>query len=622
LTYTELLDSLHSNFSRLFPAWKKRQDKSTNGVLVLRPEDYSEASSFDEVRPQLWTGEMVLRYLERTGLSSQSFVDQLPGLDPKTEIPILVIREVVQEACLYQLTGDRSMSRSTTLGSTTSAVDAVHGSKYGLYIYLMLEAPAVLFPSEYKEAILKHPQLSRYWHEDIWEFGPLNSEYSKIEEKAQHHHVVLIRLDEAGLTAGYCADKGYRNTGDMTLDGWKEYPQHVRDHLHLIILYVDTDVRSSDSSSTLKYPYVKKEPFEVVRIPFGELLKPSVQKINKFVDAVQRVVESINDYEREKLNSDLSQHLVGESNAIQQIREEIERYACEDANVLILGESGTGKELIARGLQERSRRAKERYVRVDCGAISRTLIESQLFGHEIGSHSYAITLHIGYFEYANGGTLFLDEIGNLPLDLQQKLLRAIQEKTIMRVGGNEEIAVDVRIISATNMNIRQRIRGGKFREDLYYRLNEVTIDIPPLRERREDIPLIAEHFLRQQESKGRRRVSFSKEAMDLLVYQNWRGNVRDLLSVVDRCIVNAPEEVITAGFLRSQLEPVDVEEIPASEYVPSVGDPVTLEEIEKHHIELVLKKKGWIIGRAAKVLGIDRTTVENKIEKYGLKKLE
>lgn len=172
------------------------------------------------------------------------------------------------------------------------------------------------------------------------------------------------------------------------------------------------------------------------------------------------------------------------------------------------------------------------------------------------------------------------------------------------------------------MNIRQRIRGGKFREDLYYRLNEVTIDIPPLRERREDIPLIAEHFLRQQESKGRRRVSFSKEAMDLLVYQNWRGNVRDLLSVVDRCIVNAPEEVITAGFLRSQLEPVDVEEIPASEYVPSVGDPVTLEEIEKHHIELVLKKKGWIIGRAAKVLGIDRTTVENKIEKYGLKKLE
>ncbi len=206
----------------------------------------------------------------------------------------------------------------------------------------------------------------------------------------------------------------------------------------------------------------------------------------------------------------------------------------------------------------------------------------------------------------------------MPIDLQAKLLRAIQEKKIRRVGGEKDISVDVRTIAATHRNLNEMTRSNEFRDDLYQRLNVLKIFLPPLRERRDDIPLILNHCLLQRKQKGRRIVRFAKDAVEVLVQQPWRGNVRELLNVVERAIVNCDEEIVTAGFLRNQLEPEEYEIIPASEFVPNLGDPFSLKEIEKYHIDILLKKNDWNVARTAKILEIDRTTLDNKIEKYNL----
>lgn len=230
--------------------------------------------------------------------------------------------------------------------------------------------------------------------------------------------------------------------------------------------------------------------------------------------------------------------MIGESPAIKQIKEMIERVAATDARVLITGENGTGKELVARWLHEKSHRSAGAFVEVNCAAIPSELIESELFGHEKGSFTSAIKQRKGNFEQANGGTLFLDEIGDMSLSAQSKVLRALQENKIMRVGGEKEIPVDVRIVAATNKNVPEEIKKGNFREDLYHRLSVILIHVPSLNERPTDIPLLADHFLTEVcQTQGRPAMSFAKDAYSALQKIKWTGNVRELRNVVERLAI-------------------------------------------------------------------------------------
>ncbi|MDD4141770.1 MAG: sigma-54 dependent transcriptional regulator [Bacteroidales bacterium] len=237
--------------------------------------------------------------------------------------------------------------------------------------------------------------------------------------------------------------------------------------------------------------------------------------------------------------------IVGESDAIKDILSLIDKVAVTDARVLITGENGTGKELVAHQLHEKSLRAAAPFVEVNCAAIPSELIESQLFGHEKGSFTSAVKMRKGDFELANGGTLFLDEIGDMSLAAQAKVLRALQEGRIMRVGGEKEIVVDVRVIAATNKNLREEIEKGNFREDLYHRLSVILINVPPLRERTGDIPLLANYFLTELSGKmGKAPLSFMPEALEKLSQMPWRGNIRELHNVVERLIILC-DKVIT-----------------------------------------------------------------------------
>lgn len=230
--------------------------------------------------------------------------------------------------------------------------------------------------------------------------------------------------------------------------------------------------------------------------------------------------------------------MIGESPAISQIKEMIERVAATDARVLITGENGTGKELVARWLHEKSNRSNMPFVEVNCAAIPSELIESELFGHEKGSFTSAIKQRKGNFEQAHGGTLFLDEIGDMSLSAQSKVLRALQENKIMRVGGEKEISVDVRVVAATNKNVPEEIRKGSFREDLYHRLSVILIQVPSLNERKEDIPLLAKHFLEDVcSTQGKPLMTFTKEAFEELQKIKWTGNVRELRNVVERLAI-------------------------------------------------------------------------------------
>jgi two-component system, NtrC family, nitrogen regulation response regulator NtrX len=243
--------------------------------------------------------------------------------------------------------------------------------------------------------------------------------------------------------------------------------------------------------------------------------------------------------------------MVGESKPIMEMRAMIDRVAPTDARVLITGPNGTGKELVARNLHEQSHRAKSPFIEVNCAAIPSELIESQLFGHEKGSFTSAIKQRKGDFEQAHGGTLFLDEIGDMSLSAQAKVLRALQESRITRVGGEKDIMVDVRVIAATNKNLREEIRKGNFREDLYHRLSVILIQVPPLKDRTEDIPLLANHFMTEAcQNMGRPSLSFSAEAVEAMKRLEWTGNIRELRNVVERLAILCDKEITAQDITR------------------------------------------------------------------------
>jgi two-component system response regulator AtoC len=299
------------------------------------------------------------------------------------------------------------------------------------------------------------------------------------------------------------------------------------------------------------------------------------------------------------------ENVVGRSESMLQVFKTAARVASTDATVLIQGESGTGKELVARAIHQNSPRAAGPFVAVDCGAIAEGVLESELFGHARGAFTGAQAMRRGLFEEADHGTLFLDEIGDVGSNLQARLLRALQEGTIRRVGTNEPIAVDVRVVAATNRDLEQAVKEGAFRADLYYRLDVVTIVIPPLRERREDVPLLAEHFAHKH---GRGEgVAISPAARDLLVAYDWPGNVRELENVVARALALNPSGVILPEDL-----PDAIRSGHAAEPVPvDLAGPErpTLEELGRRYARQVLGETGGNKSRAADILGIDRKTL-------------
>jgi two-component system NtrC family response regulator len=309
------------------------------------------------------------------------------------------------------------------------------------------------------------------------------------------------------------------------------------------------------------------------------------------------------------------EEIVGSSEKIRAVLEMAGRVAASDASVLITGESGTGKELLAKGIHYSSPRADGPFIAVNCAAIPETLIESELFGHVKGAFTGAIRDREGKFELAGGGTLFLDEIGELRIDLQSKILRALQEKTIDRVGGERPVPVDVRVIAATNRDIERAVKDGKFREDIYYRLSVITLHMPPLRERKEDIPLLIEHFLKKYNKAE--PVTLEPEALTVLKDYGWPGNVRELENVIERASVLRRGKVITRAELPDKLmkEQMGVEDIILN--LPEEG--ISLEELEKSLIVKALEKHKGNQTRAAEYLGITRPTLIYRMEKYGLK---
>ncbi len=330
-------------------------------------------------------------------------------------------------------------------------------------------------------------------------------------------------------------------------------------------------------------------------------------QIKKIVSHQNLVLENL--LLKQKLQDTIEEEIVGGSAAMQKVYDFITMVAPTDSTVLITGESGTGKELVARAIHAASERAYMPMISVSCGALPDTLLESELFGYEKGAFTGADHNKKGRFELAHGGTLFLDEVGEITLKTQVDLLRVLQNREFHRLGGKELIKVDVRIIAATNRDLLKAIQEGRFREDLYYRLNVLRLEMPPLRERREDIPLLAEHFVEMFAKKmNRRRMPLSPTALKELACYHWPGNVRELENVIERAMVVGRGPAI-AG-----------EDLPFCGSAPGSGSSCrSLKELEKSHILSVLESNQWNVTRTARELEIDRQTLYNKIQKYGLK---
>ncbi len=306
--------------------------------------------------------------------------------------------------------------------------------------------------------------------------------------------------------------------------------------------------------------------------------------------------------------------IVGKSPQIQRLVKTVQQIAPTDCNVLIIGETGTGKELFARAVHYASPRADQRFVAFNCAAFAEELLVSELFGHERGSFTGAIATKQGLFEAADGGTIFLDEIGDMPPTMQVKLLRVIQEKVVTRVGGTEPIPVDVRIVAATNQDLKRLVEEGSFRSDLYYRLNVVTLEVPPLREHKDDIPLLVHYFVQKHAGQqGKEIARIAPEMMARLRSYDFPGNVRELENLIERAVTLGRGGTLTVADLPDELAaPLPLPPGAEEERLP------TLEEREREYIKMVLVRTGGNKTRAAEILGIDRVSLWRKIKKFGL----
>lgn len=323
-------------------------------------------------------------------------------------------------------------------------------------------------------------------------------------------------------------------------------------------------------------------------------------------------------YENMQAQFSKSEIIIGKSKGIQDVMALVERAAPSRSNVLITGESGTGKELVARAIHLASPRKDGAFISVNCMALNAGVLESELFGHEKGSFTGAVAMRRGRFELADGGTLFLDEIGELSHDMQVKLLRVLQERKLERVGGTEEIEVDIRIVAATNKDLMREVEEGRFREDLYYRLNVVQINLPSLRERREDIPMLVTHFITKlSKDDGLKAKQFTNEAMDFLVGYEWPGNIRQLENVVERCLVMVPGEVVDAADLPPEVKDEETQLKSALDFLPVKLDlAATLDKLEAALVRRALVRADFVQVKAAELLGISKSLLQYKLRKY------
>ena len=343
------------------------------------------------------------------------------------------------------------------------------------------------------------------------------------------------------------------------------------------------------------------------------------------INRLRKQLELENEYLHEEVRElQTFGNVIGKSLSLQHILKQIEMVAPTDANVLITGESGTGKELIVHEIHKRSIRAARPLIRVNCASIPRELYESEFFGHVKGAFTGAVKDRVGRFALANGGTLFLDEVGEIPLDLQSKLLRVLQEGTFERVGDEKTIQSDVRVIGATNRHLKNEVETGKFREDLFYRLNVFPIVMPPLRERKEDIPALAAHFLKlAQEKFNRTGIKLSKANLIMLQNYAWPGNVRELQNVIERAVIIAPANRLVLDLPKNQkIEPL----LSHNPFSHAAGPVLTFDDVkqfERQNILNALNSANWkIFGKngAAELLGIPPTTLTTRIQRMGLKK--
>ncbi|MBW1696490.1 MAG: sigma-54-dependent Fis family transcriptional regulator [Deltaproteobacteria bacterium] len=353
---------------------------------------------------------------------------------------------------------------------------------------------------------------------------------------------------------------------------------------------------------------------------FDYLTKPlDIDELKLLLERALRhyQLEQENRYLKERLDDRFDfGHIIGNSAAMRALFETLAQVAPSEATVLITGESGTGKELIANAIHQNSPRKSRPMIKVNCAALPETLLESELFGHEKGAFTGATSRTRGRFQMAHGSTIFLDEIGEMSPATQAKILRALQEKEIEPVGGSATIKIDTRVIAATNKNLEVEIREGRFREDLYYRLNVVTVEVPPLRKRQEDIPLLADFFLKQYAEKNRKHIKgFTPKALDIMMRYDWPGNVRELENLVERSVVLARADMITPDEFPDAIRDLYME---TKQQDAGLTPGRTLKDVEREMIIRTLEETGGNRTHAAKILGISRRTLQLKLKEYGI----
>jgi transcriptional regulator with GAF, ATPase, and Fis domain len=355
---------------------------------------------------------------------------------------------------------------------------------------------------------------------------------------------------------------------------------------------------------------LKKEIAERVRI------EQELREANAQVEKLKDRLHAENVYLREEIKTEYNfEEIVGSSMAMKKVFQGIEQVANADTTVLITGETGTGKELVARAIHNRSGRRERPPIKVNCAALPAALVESELFGHEKGAFTGAISRKIGRFELANGGTIFLDEIGDIPLDVQVKLLRVLQEQEFERIGGTQTIKVDVRLIAATNRDLAKAVKEGVFRDDLFYRLNVFPIHVPPLRERKEDVALLVQHFVHKFKQKLSKDINkISDETMQLLIDYHWPGNVRELASIIERAMVMSDDSTLRID--REML-------FTAPDAIARGEESPALDDVERRHILKILDQTRWVIdgpNGAARVLGLHPNTLRHRMQKLGIRR--
>ena len=442
-----------------------------------------------------------------------------------------------------------------------------------------------------------------------------------IDDDASLRRVLEYNLQEEGyeVQAAASAEEGLYLFGqsppglvitDMKMSGMdgmmllKTVKERSPETLVIIITAYGTVDLAVEAMKAGAYDYITK--------PFNrEALKLTVRKALQFSGLAE---------ENKRLKSELSDKtdfhtIVGSSREMEKVFEVIRKVADTEAAVLITGESGTGKELVARSIHANSSRKDAPFVAINCAAIPRELLESELFGHVKGAFTGAVRDKIGKFQLADRGTIFLDEVGDLPVEMQPKLLRALQEKEVVPVGGTKVQKLDVRVVSATNLKIDKAIADGTFREDLYYRLSVIPIHLPPLRERRKDIPILIRYFCTKH---GGDKISFAKDALETLIMYPWPGNVRELENTVERLLIMRNGETITLEELPEKILEEKTLRQPGSAFVRLPDEGYSLEQLEREVVVNALERNNWNQAAAARFLRIPRHTLIYRLEKYGI----